>query len=114
VLPWLSQSASLNPIEHVWKYLKVQIEQRPTSIYDFWKVVLEEWEEIPLHFIDSLYSSMPKRAEAVLKVKRGNTRYYCCSWRLVQKISQCIVRIFCNHFSIVNGSKAMRAIGDYL
>jgi hypothetical protein len=78
VLPWPSQSADLNPIEHVWKYLKVQIglrEQRPTSIYNLWQVVLEEWEKIPLHFIDSLYSSMPKRVEAVLKAKGGHTRY---------------------------------------
>lgn len=78
VLPWPSQSADLNPIEHVWKYLKVQIglrKQRPTSIHNLWQAVLEEWEKIPPGFIESLYSSMPKRVEAVLKAKGGYTRY---------------------------------------
>jgi transposase len=78
VLPWPSQSADLNPIEHVWKYLKVQIglrDKRPTSIHDLWQVVLEEWERIPAQFIQSLYTSMPRRVHAVLKAKGGHTRY---------------------------------------
>lgn len=78
VLPWPSQSPDLNPIEHVWNYLKVQIglrENRPTSIHDLWEVVLEEWEKIPLHYIQSLYESMPHRVQAVLKAKGGHTRY---------------------------------------
>ena len=35
VLPWLAQSPDLNPIEHLWHYLRVKIgsyESRPTSI----------------------------------------------------------------------------------
>ena len=78
VLPWPSQSADLNPIEHIWKYLKVQIglrKRRPTSIHTLWQMVLEEWEKIPLGFIESLYSSMPKRVQAVLKAKGGHIRY---------------------------------------
>jgi len=78
VLPWPSQSADLNPIEHVWNYLKVQIglrDKRPTSIHNLWQVVLEEWEKIPIQFIQSLYTSMPKRIQAVLKARGGHTRY---------------------------------------
>lgn len=78
VLPWPSQSADLNPIEDIWSYLKVQIglrEHRPTSIHDLRQVVLEEWEKILMQFIQSLYTSMPKRIQAVLKARRGYIRY---------------------------------------
>ena len=57
VLPWPAQSADLNPIEHVWYYLKVQIgrrEKRPTSIHELWDMVLEEWELIPQDYIKKL------------------------------------------------------------
>lgn len=78
VLPWPAQSADLNPIEHVWNYLKVQIgrrEKRPTSVHELWLIVLEEWELIPTDYIQKLYESMPKRVEAVLKARGGNTKY---------------------------------------
>lgn len=78
VLPWPAQSADLNPIEHVWDILKVQIgrrEHRPTSIHDLWNVVLEEWELIPSEMIQRLYESMPRRVEAVLKARGGHTKY---------------------------------------
>lgn len=78
VLPWPAQSADLNPIEHVWDILKVQIgrrETRPTSIHELWNVVLEEWELIPTAMIQTLYESMPRRVEAVLKARGGNTKY---------------------------------------
>jgi hypothetical protein len=78
VLPWPSQSADLNPIEHVWNYLKVQIGKRgtrPTSIHDLWEVILEEWEKIPIDFIRKLFRSMPRRAKAVLDAKRRQTNY---------------------------------------
>lgn len=78
VLPWPAQSADLNPIEHVWNYLKVQIgrrEKRPTSIHELWEVLMEEWELMPLDYIQALYESMPNRVDAVWKARGGNTKY---------------------------------------
>jgi hypothetical protein len=78
VLPWPAQSADLNPIENVWYYLKTQIgrrERRPTSIDELWTMVTEEWELIPLDFIQKLYEPMPRRVQAVYKARGGNTKY---------------------------------------
>lgn len=78
VLPWPSQSPDLNPIEHVWNFLKVRIglrEKHPTSIHDLWDIVVEEWEKIPVDYIQRLYESMPSRIQAVLKAKGGHTKY---------------------------------------
>ena len=78
VLSWPAQSPDLNPIEHVWEYLKTKTgsrEPRPTSCFNLWDIVSEEWDLIPNSFIENLYQSMPKRVKAVLKAKGGYTRY---------------------------------------
>ena len=49
VLPWLAQSPNLNPIEHLWHYLKVKIgsyKSCPTSIHNLWSIIDEEWNKI--------------------------------------------------------------------
>jgi len=78
VLSWPARSPDLNPIEHIWNYLKVQIgqrEKRPTSIHQLWEIVLEEWERVPLDYIQKLYQSMPIRVQAVLKAKGAHTKF---------------------------------------
>ena len=78
VLPWPSQSSDLNPIENIWKYLKVQIglrEKRPIGIHELWRIVLEEWEKIPIEQITKGYESMIHRVQVVIKAKRGHTGY---------------------------------------
>ena len=60
-----AQSPDLNPIAHVWKYLKDQVNQRPTwppNLDALWDALLEEWEKIDVGFINSLIESMPDNA----------------------------------------------------
>ena len=78
VLPWPSCSPDLNPIEHVWNYVDCKIRARPiqpTSIAELKRAIEEEWYAIPLEYIQSLFDSMPRRIEAVLKAKGGYTKY---------------------------------------
>jgi transposase len=72
------QSPDLNPIEHVWKKLKILVNARPTrprSIDELWVALTEEWEKIDINFINTLIESMPRRAQAVYNAHGGSTKY---------------------------------------
>ena len=66
---WPPQSADLNPIEHLWVYLKARLaeyENAPSSISELWTRVEEEWNKIPASVCQNLIQSMPQRVAAVL------------------------------------------------
>ena len=78
VMVWPPQSADLNPIEHLWHYLKRKLgeyEMAPKSIHELWERVQTEWEKIPAATCQNLIESMPRRVEAVLRAKGGYTKY---------------------------------------
>lgn len=73
-----ANSPDLNPIEHVWKKLKTQINDRPVhprSAIDLEAAIMEEWAKIDVSFINKLIDSMPKRVDAVLEAHGGPTKY---------------------------------------
>ncbi|KAI4886548.1 hypothetical protein NFI96_027113 [Prochilodus magdalenae] len=48
VLEWPSQSADLNPIENLWRELKLHVSQRqPRNLADLEEICVEEWAKIP-------------------------------------------------------------------
>ena len=78
VMKWPAQSPDLNPIEHLWWYLKRRLdeyEHPPTSLAELWSRCEAEWEKIPAEECQKLVESMPRRVEAVLKAKGGFTKY---------------------------------------
>lgn len=78
VMVWPPQSADLNPIEHLWHYLKARLgeyETPPASIAELWERVQVEWEKIPASVCQDLIESMPRRVQAVLEAKGGYTKY---------------------------------------
>ena len=77
-IPHPAQSPDMNPIEHVWKVLKEQVNKRPKmpKNADELKVALvEEWEKIDIGFINHLIEGMPDHVEALRRAKGGSTSY---------------------------------------
>jgi len=66
----------LNPIENVWPILKRQVRARKDEIHskkDLMKILVEEWENVPIEFVNNICSSMPERIKKVLQAKGGTT-----------------------------------------
>ena len=78
VMKWPAQSPDINPIEHLWWYLKrrlAEYETPPSGLQELWERCEKEWERIPKEVCQNLIESMPRRVEAVLKAKGGYTKY---------------------------------------
>jgi transposase len=78
VLEWPAQSPDLNPIEHLWHYLKRQAhsyEAPAAGVEELWKRVEKEWENIPASVCQDLIATMPDRIRALIKARGGHTRY---------------------------------------
>ena len=75
-LEWPSQSPDLNPIENLWRELKIRVAQRqPRNLADLEKICMEEWANIPATVCENLVKSYRKRLIAVIANKGFSTKY---------------------------------------
>src|SRR6266567_8496475 len=75
---WPAQSPNLNPIEHLWGFLKrrlAEYKHPPSGIHELWERIQVEWEKIAVEECQKLVESMPRRIQTVLKAKGGYTKY---------------------------------------
>lgn len=76
LLEWPSQSADLNPIEHLWEELDRRVRYRNYSNKDaLYEALSNEWRRIPIDRLQKLVDSMPARCEAVIKANGYATKY---------------------------------------
>ncbi|KAI4873434.1 hypothetical protein NFI96_007171 [Prochilodus magdalenae] len=76
VMEWPSQSPDLNPIENLWRELKVRVAKRqPTNLHDLERICKEEWAKIPPGVCAKLVVNYNKRLTAVLANKGFATKY---------------------------------------
>ena len=78
LLDLAAQSPDLNSIEHTWNHLKRRLsdyEKAPTGVYQLWNRVVVEWEKIAVEECQKWIESIPRRIQAVFKVKGGHTKY---------------------------------------
>ena len=73
LLPQPSQSPDLNPIEHLWSYVKCEYEKTPvTSKKELRKRISNVWSSIPTEMTERLLKSMKNR---LIEAKGGSTSY---------------------------------------
>jgi hypothetical protein len=71
---WPAQSSDLNPIKHLWGYLKrrlTEYEHPPNGIHKLWERIQVEWKEIAVKECQKLIESMPRRVQAVCHCRYG-------------------------------------------
>jgi hypothetical protein len=67
----------LNPIEHLWRDLKIAMQRRsPSNLTELERFSREEWEKLPKYRCATLVASYPRRLEAVISVKGASTKYW--------------------------------------
>jgi hypothetical protein len=77
-LEWPPQSPDLNIIEKVGKVMKTKVQRQTDDIRnaeDLKTAVAEIWTPLQLHYIRSLYDSLPRRLRVVLRARGNITKY---------------------------------------
>jgi len=76
VLEWPAQSPDLNPIEHLWQYIKAELMKfKLKNIAELKSKMMEIWASISAETTKKLVDSMSKRIGDVLRAKGGHTKY---------------------------------------
>ncbi len=76
VLEWPSQSPDLNPIENLWRELKVRVAKRqPRNLIDLERICKEEWNKIPPEMCANLVANYKKHLTSVIANKGFATKY---------------------------------------
>ncbi|KAI4876358.1 hypothetical protein NFI96_017823 [Prochilodus magdalenae] len=76
VLEWHSQSPDLNPIENLWRELKLHVSQRqPRNLADLEEICVEEWAKIPAAVCANLVKNYKKHLTSVIANKGHCTKY---------------------------------------
>ncbi len=76
VLEWPSQSPDLNPIENLWRELKVRVAKgQPRNLNDSERICKEEWDKIPPEMCANLVANYKKRLTSVIVNKGFATKY---------------------------------------
>ncbi len=71
-----SKSPDLNPIENLWRELKVRVAQRqPQNITALEEICMEEWAKIPATVCENLVKTYRNRLTSVIANKGYITKY---------------------------------------
>ena len=77
-MSWPSQSPDLNIIENVWLFIKRKLQTLVLNIKtseDLFREILRIWQSIEPEYIQSLYKSIPRRIQNVIRLKGHLPKY---------------------------------------
>ena len=75
-LPWPALSPDLNPIEHIWDFLKRKIRsEEPQNLRQLAQSIIRNWENLPQSLMDRVIQSMPRRIRMCIAARGGHTGY---------------------------------------
>ena len=75
---WPAQFPYLNPIENLWRLIKIRISDRRHQIRTVGEMkdaIKKEWERLTKEDFRKCTESMHKRCKLVIKAKGGSIRY---------------------------------------
>jgi transposase len=76
VFEWPSQSPNLNPIEHLWRDMKIAVQRlSPSNLTELERLCREEWEKLPKYRCAKFVASYPSKFEAVIAAKGASRKY---------------------------------------
>jgi hypothetical protein len=76
VIPWPARSPDLNPIEHIWHLMDLELAKlNLTSLVELEQAMHTIWNEISRQTALSMIESMPNRIENYLKAKGGHIKF---------------------------------------
>ena len=108
IMDW--QSPDLNPIENLWKTLRVKVmERNPTNTEDLWVKLQEEWSKITIEDCQVLIRSCSRRCAAVIGSKGSFTKY----WLYMYSYCFLAVYIVFLNFSLTFGRSKFEKIKCY-
>ncbi len=78
-IDWPAQSSDLNPIENLWRIIKVRVSakrHRIRSLKSMKEVIKEEWEKLREEDFCACIESMLKRCKLVILARGGSIKYW--------------------------------------
>ncbi|MBW0486511.1 hypothetical protein O181_026226 [Austropuccinia psidii MF-1] len=67
-LQWPPHSPDMNPIENLWKKIKLQVSTfyQPQTMDKLQAAITAAWNDIPSQHLDQLFKTMPKRMQEII------------------------------------------------
>ena len=75
-MEWPSNSPDLNPIENLWRIMKVQVRKyRPQNLKQLKVAIMLSWRSLPKNLAQNLVDSMPNRIKKLQEVQGDSIDY---------------------------------------